>query len=136
MKFLFQQLPALAKAWKEYTTTDVSPGFDPELPLIPCNPVPNIKAHMLRAAVDICKYGAENLKAIQKLQDLVGEYKVEAIAVGNGTAGRETLSLCQQIDFGRKVEVYMVNEGGASIYSACEIAREEFPDKDVTVGEQ
>ena len=67
MKKLFQELPKLGKAWKEYISTGVSPGFDPELPLIACNPVPSIKAHMLRAAVDICKYGAENLTAIQEL---------------------------------------------------------------------
>jgi len=70
---------------------------------------------------------AEDLKA------LVKKHNIEAIAVGNGTAGRETLSLCQGIDFGKPVQVFMVNESGASIYSASEIAREEFPDKDVTV---
>lgn len=67
------------------------------------------------------------------LEQLVKQFGIEAIAVGNGTAGRETLSLCRKIKFGRPVEVFMVNEAGASIYSASEVAREEFPDQDVTV---
>ncbi len=65
--------------------------------------------------------------------NLVNDYKLNAIAVGNGTAGRETLSLCQGIKFPHPVEVFMVNEAGASIYSASAIAREEFPDQDITV---
>ncbi len=68
MKALFQTLPKLGKAWKAYISSGESPGFDPELPLFACYAVPNIKAHMLRAAVDICKHGAQNLAAIQKLQ--------------------------------------------------------------------
>ena len=72
-------------------------------------------------------------KAIMDLKHLVRHYNMEAIAVGNGTAGRETLALCQQIDFGKPLLVFMVNESGASIYSASEIAREEFPDQDLTV---
>ena len=67
------------------------------------------------------------------LQALVEKYKIEAIAVGNGTAGRETMALCKGIQFNHPVEVFMVNESGASIYSASEVAREEFPDQDVTV---
>ncbi len=67
------------------------------------------------------------------IMDLVADYKLDAIAVGDGTAGRETLSLCKGLKFQPPVEVFMVNEAGASIYSASEIAREEFPDKDVTV---
>lgn len=72
-------------------------------------------------------------ESIKTLQHLVGRFNIEAIAVGNGTAGRETLSLCRGIDFGRRLQVFMVNESGASIYSASDIAREEFPDQDVTV---
>src|SRR5690606_28236431 len=60
-------------------------------------------------------------------------YKIDAIAVGNGTAGRETLALCRKITFNRPLEIFMVNEAGASIYSASEVAREEFPEQDVTV---
>ncbi|MEL6926852.1 MAG: helix-hairpin-helix domain-containing protein, partial [Bacteroidota bacterium] len=72
-------------------------------------------------------------ESTEKLKALVNKFQIDAIAVGNGTAGRETMSLCNGIDFRRPLEVFMVNESGASIYSASEIAREEFPDKDVTV---
>ncbi len=60
-------------------------------------------------------------------------YDTSAIAVGNGTAGRETEEFVKKIDFGKKINVFMVNESGASVYSASEVAREEFPDFDVTV---
>lgn len=76
---------------------------------------------------------AQEAQAIHVLQDLVHQYAINAIAVGNGTAGRETLALCQKINFGKPVAVFMVNEAGASIYSASEAAREEFPNEDVTV---
>jgi len=69
----------------------------------------------------------------QILKKLFNKYKFEAIAVGNGTGGRESESFCRKIDFGKKVSVIMVNESGASVYSASEIAREEFPDHDITV---
>ncbi|MET6996122.1 Tex family protein [Chitinophaga defluvii] len=61
------------------------------------------------------------------------KYNISAIAVGNGTAGRETEEFAKKIDFGQKINVFMVNESGASVYSASEVAREEFPDHDVTV---
>ena len=72
-------------------------------------------------------------KAIHKILHLVSAYKIEAIAIGNGTAGRETENLFRKIRFEREVMVVMVNESGASVYSASPIAREEFPDYDVTV---
>lgn len=75
----------------------------------------------------------EEARAADLLVDLVGKYGLTAIAVGNGTAGRETLSFCRQQQFPHPVEIFLVNEAGASIYSASELAREEFPDKDVTV---
>lgn len=68
-----------------------------------------------------------------KIKELVETYQIDAIAVGNGTASRETESFLNLIQFDKEVKVYVVNESGASIYSASEIAREEFPDKDVTV---
>ncbi|SHN37701.1 Tex family protein [Chitinophaga sp. CF418] len=61
------------------------------------------------------------------------KYDTAAIAVGNGTAGRETEEFVKKIDFGKKINIFMVNESGASVYSASEVAREEFPDFDVTV---
>ncbi len=71
--------------------------------------------------------------AKKKLSSLVNMYKVEAIAIGNGTAGRETEKLVQGTQFDRKVQAIMVNENGASIYSASPLAREEFPNYDITV---
>lgn len=68
-----------------------------------------------------------------KLKRLVLQYQVDAIAIGNGTAGRETEYFVSKIPFERKVEAFVVNESGASIYSASPIAREEFPDYDITV---
>ncbi len=72
-------------------------------------------------------------KSIAELKFLVDRYDIEAIGIGNGTAGRETEQLVRAIDFGKPVSVFQVNESGASIYSASEVAREEFPDHDVTV---
>lgn len=67
-----------------------------------------------------------------KLEAVVRKYNIEAVAVGNGTAGRETETFVKSLDLG-DIRVLMVNESGASIYSASEVAREEFPDHDVTV---
>jgi len=71
--------------------------------------------------------------AIKKISSLVSAYKIEAIAIGNGTAGRETENLIKRIKFNKDIIAVMVNENGASIYSASAIARKEFPDYDVTV---
>ncbi|RJP76571.1 MAG: RNA-binding transcriptional accessory protein [Desulfobacteraceae bacterium] len=67
------------------------------------------------------------------LESLCKQFQIEAIAVGNGTAGRETEAFVKNLPFSRDLKVFMVNESGASIYSASETAREEFPDHDVTV---
>ncbi|MCS3800376.1 Tex family protein [Niastella sp. OAS944] len=72
-------------------------------------------------------------KSVAELKFLVDKYDIDAIGIGNGTAGRETEQLVRSIDFGKQVSVFQVNESGASIYSASEVAREEFPDQDVTV---
>lgn len=72
-------------------------------------------------------------KAKAKIAHLVNVYKIEAIAVGNGTAGKETEQLVKATKFDRDVNLYVVNEAGASVYSASKIARAEFPDYDVTV---
>ncbi|MCD4684244.1 MAG: RNA-binding transcriptional accessory protein [Bacteroidales bacterium] len=76
---------------------------------------------------------SEVKKAINKIFQLVNAYKIEAIAIGNGTAGRETENMFRRIHFDKDVTVVMVNESGASVYSASSVAREEFPDYDVTV---
>src|SRR5574344_854336 len=75
----------------------------------------------------------ETALAMKKIAHLVEQYAIEAIAIGNGTAGRETEQFIQSISFDREVQVFVVSENGASIYSASKIAREEFPEYDVTV---
>lgn len=75
----------------------------------------------------------ESSAAQAKIAQLVQAYKIEVIAIGDGTAGRETESFIKRIRFDRDLEVYVVREDGASIYSASSIARKEFPDYDVTV---
>lgn len=75
----------------------------------------------------------ERSQAMKKLSTLVEQYQIEAIAIGNGTASRETEALVKAIHFDRKVQVFVVSEAGASIYSASKVARDEFPQFDVTV---
>ena len=75
----------------------------------------------------------ERAQAMRKISTLVEQYRIEAIAVGNGTAGRETEQFIQAIRFNRPVQLFSVSESGASVYSASAVAREEFPDYDVTV---
>ena len=72
-------------------------------------------------------------KAINKIHQLVNTYKIEAIAIGNGTAGRETENMIRRMRFEKDIIAVMVNESGASDYSASPVAREEFPEYDVTV---
>ncbi len=72
-------------------------------------------------------------QAGQTVKDLCRRFEIEAIAVGNGTGGRETEAFLRTIELGPQIPVVMVNESGASIYSASEVARAEFPDEDLTV---
>lgn len=75
----------------------------------------------------------ETTVSIKKIRSLVNAYKIEAISIGNGTAARETEAFIKKIPFEKPIQVFMVNESGASVYSASKIARAEFPDYDVTV---
>ena len=75
----------------------------------------------------------EARQAAAKIQTLVEQYKIEAIAIGNGTAGRETKEFVEKLRLPKGVQIFSVNEDGASIYSASKTARDEFPDYDVTV---
>ncbi len=75
----------------------------------------------------------DQIGAIKKISSLVDAYKIEAIAIGNGTASRETEQLIKKIKFYKDIQVFVVSEAGASIYSASKIARDEFPNYDVTV---
>ncbi|NLI36091.1 MAG: RNA-binding transcriptional accessory protein [Bacteroidales bacterium] len=72
-------------------------------------------------------------QAMEMVNDLIEKYHIEAIAIGNGTASRETQSFVESIPFAKPVRIYVVSEQGASIYSASKVARDEFPDEDVTV---
>jgi uncharacterized protein len=75
----------------------------------------------------------ETAMSIKKILTLVSAYKIEAIAIGNGTASRETEDFIKWVKFENDIQVFVVSEAGASIYSASKTAREEFPDYDVTV---
>ncbi len=73
------------------------------------------------------------LDAMDKVESLIKKYQIEAISIGNGTASRETEEFVKGLNLGEGVQVFVVSEDGASIYSASKVAREEFPDEDVTV---
>ncbi len=75
----------------------------------------------------------KSLEAMKKINSLVNAYNIEVIAIGDGTASRETEALIKKMRFNAEVQVFVVSEAGASIYSASKIAREEFPNYDVTV---
>mgnify|MGYP000651591977 CR=1 FL=1 len=75
----------------------------------------------------------QTIEAIKKISSLAESYNIEAIAIGNGTASRETEQLVKKIQFKNNIEIFVVSEAGASIYSASKIARDEFPNYDVTV---
>jgi uncharacterized protein len=85
------------------------------------------------AVIHLQKSQNETTEAAKMVVDLCERFHVEAIAIGNGTAGRETEAFIKGLDLGRTIPIVMVNESGASIYSASEVAREEFPDHDITV---
>lgn len=76
---------------------------------------------------------SEKIKSIMAVSSMIDEYAVEVIAIGNGTASRETEDFIRRVGIPENVRVYTVSEDGASIYSASEVARKEFPDEDVTV---
>lgn len=95
------------------------------------------KVVCLDANGNLLKYTAIFLhnpfEAQAEVENLVEKFAIEAISVGNGTAGRETMDFLRKINFRTPVEIFQVNEAGASIYSASEVAREEFPKEDLTV---
>ena len=76
---------------------------------------------------------SEKIKSIMAVSSMIDEYAIEVIAIGNGTASRETEDFIKRVGIPENVKVYTVSEDGASIYSASEVARKEFPDEDVTV---
>ena len=93
------------------------------------------KMVVLSAQGDLLKHDVIFLRmmdSVEKLQRYARDYQIEAIAIGNGTASRETEAFVHQV-LGDSIPVYVVSENGASVYSASKLAREEFPDEDVTV---
>ena len=93
------------------------------------------KMVVLSAQGDLLKHDVIFLRmmdSVEKLQQYAHDYQIEAIAIGNGTARRETEAFVHQV-LGDSIPVYVVSENGASVYSASKLAREEFPDEDVTV---
>ncbi|SMO54047.1 uncharacterized protein SAMN06265379_102357 [Saccharicrinis carchari] len=75
----------------------------------------------------------ETKQAAKKISSLVDAYKIEAVAIGNGTASRETESFIRNLKYNADIQVFVVSEDGASVYSASKVARDEFPEYDVTV---
>lgn len=88
---------------------------------------------LINTAVHITSGERKAKEAAEVIVALCNKFKVEAIAIGNGTASRETEAFVKALPISDKIQIVMVNESGASVYSASEVAREEFPDKDITV---
>ena len=114
----------------QVTTLAVDPGFRTGCKVVILNPQGKL---LHNETISPHPPVAQYRLASDKLKRLVLQYKVDAIAIGNGTAGRETENFIRHIPFERDVKAFMVNESGASVYSASPVARAEFPDYDVTV---
>lgn len=120
----------LAAPLGQVTTMAIDPGFRTGCKLVILDPQGKLLYNETiypHPPVDQYKLASDKVKR------LVLQYKVDAIAIGNGTAGRETEKFLRFIPFERDVKAYMVNESGASVYSASPVARAEFPNYDVTV---
>jgi uncharacterized protein len=108
----------------------VDPGIRTGCKVVVLDAQGNLLYHTVVMAVGGHDDGQRATRALQQFEDIARKWRVEAIACGNGTASRETSDILRQI---KDIPTYVVSEDGASIYSASEVAREEFPDKDVTV---
>ncbi|MBA7566776.1 Protein YhgF [subsurface metagenome] len=108
----------------------LDPGFRTGCKLVCLDPQGNLLHNET-----IYPHAPQNEKgpAAKKVSSLINSYKIDAIAIGNGTASRETEQFIRKLRFDRDLQVFVVNENGASIYSASKVAREEFPEYDVTV---
>lgn len=124
-----QQL-LMASPLGQKRTLGVDPGFRTGCKIVILN-----EQGALLANDVIYPHSGENQaqKAAEKIRSLCTKYKIEAVAIGNGTASRETETFFRNIGLDKSVTLVMVNESGASVYSASEVAREEFPDEDITV---
>lgn len=108
----------------------VDPGIRTGCKVVVLDAQGNLLYHTVVMAVGGREDGQREQHALKQFEDIARKWRVEAIACGNGTASRETADILRQI---KDIPTYVVSEDGASIYSASEVAREEFPDKDVTV---
>lgn len=120
----------LAAPLGQKRTLGIDPGFRTGCKVVCLNSEGNLLHHTVifpNAPHNKAKESQDTIK------QLASKYDIEAIAIGNGTASRETLSIVKGIDFTKQLDVFVVSEDGASIYSASKIAREEFPNEDVTV---
>lgn len=120
----------LAAPLGQVTTLAIDPGFRTGCKVVILNPQGKL---LYNETIYPHPPAAQYKLASDKLKRLVLQYQVDAIAIGNGTAGRETENFVRHIPFERDVKAFMVNERGASVYSASPVAREEFPNYDVTV---
>ncbi len=120
----------LAAPLGQVTTLAIDPGFRTGCKIVILDPQGKL---LHNETIYPHPPAAQYKLSSDKLKRLVLQYKVEVIAIGNGTAGRETENFIRHIPFERDVKAFMVNEDGASVYSASPIARAEFPDYDVTV---
>ncbi|WP_299461589.1 Tex family protein [uncultured Microscilla sp.] len=105
----------------------IDPGFRTGCKVVCLDPQGKLLKH------DVIFPDRRRTEAMATIHDLCKKYDVQAIAIGNGTASRETEAFIRSIGLPKEILVVMVNESGASIYSASEVAREEFPDEDITV---
>ncbi|MCH6257582.1 RNA-binding transcriptional accessory protein [Puniceicoccaceae bacterium K14] len=120
----------LAPALGQKPVIAIDPGFRTGCKLVCLDP----QGKLLFDAVIYPTLGdRQREEAAHALQSIVKKFDVSAIAIGNGTASRETEAFCRKIGLPKSISIVSVNESGASIYSASEVAREEFPDKDITV---
>ncbi|MDE6367699.1 MAG: helix-hairpin-helix domain-containing protein, partial [Muribaculaceae bacterium] len=120
----------LAPPLHHKTVLAVDPGYRTGCKIVCLDPQGNLLYH---GVIYPTPPQSDILGTTRTLQRLVSTYSIDAIALGNGTASRDTENVLRAIAFPRPVEIYIVNENGASVYSASDIAREEFPDYDVTV---
>jgi uncharacterized protein len=112
------------------TVLALDPGFRTGCKIVCLDPQGKLLFNVTLHLTSSKREAEESAAVIKKMVD---HFKVDAIAIGNGTASRETETFVKAIPFTRPVLIVMVNESGASIYSASEVARDEFPDQDVTV---
>lgn len=108
----------------------IDPGYRTGCKVVCLDPQGKLMAN---AVIYVSQSEARSREASQTILDLIKQFHIEAIAIGNGTASRETEEFIRGLSLPDKMPVVMVNESGASIYSASPVAREEFPDQDITV---